>query len=191
MLSRLSCISFVAMLGRPWLPQLHVIMKTSHNCWFRVFVWLLSLPNKQEILGSVLWGDTRSWGGSGVKSFLLWIKGFYTVWPWWNETRFDFTEQSWPKDFIHFSASIFIQIAFFDVFFCLYDTMKRNCKCFISFKNFYWQINQIYSKSQPLQCWPFFFITPAVLCDMLDIGFWAKFWLMVIHFCLISTQSWS
>lgn len=47
--------------------------------------------------------------------------------------------------------------------------MKNNLGRFIIFKDFYWQINQIYVNSACLQCWPFVVTAPS---GMLNISFW-------------------
>ena len=63
--------------------------------------------------------------------------------------------------------------------------LKYNYKHFIGVKGFYWQLHEVYSKSQYLQRQPIFFKTSTILPGMLSINFWATSWQMAAHYCVI------
>lgn len=78
--------------------------------------------------------------------------------------------------FTNFAAS-----AVWDLFSTYFsDLLNNNYKHCISFKDFYWQINLIYAKSQ------FFCVDPSPWLLQLDFCLRAKSWLMMIRSFLIS-----
>ena len=99
----------------------------------------------------------------------------------------DLAVQLWPRVLRmtqvlvspQFAASVFLDLFVRHY----YGILKYNYKHFMSVKVFYWQLH---SKSQYLQCWPFFFKTSAIRPGILSINFWATSWLMAAHSCIIN-----
>ncbi len=145
-----------------------------HHHWLNIT--LITLKERHLVEDTV--SDTES----SYRCHVLYIRTNDTIALFKSSTgvrQYDLHVWPWPKVLAMTAILWFTKFAvsgFVDYLSCLYGTLEKNDKHFISFQCFTWQINKKnqYMQCQYLQCFTFIFITFAIRSGMLYISFWAN-----------------